>query len=308
MDNLIVYMSVASVSSAIPLTLAGLGGVISERAGVMNLSLEGNMLMGAFFGMYISYISGSPWLGALGGMLAGVLLAAIMAVMCVTLKANQIVVATGINIIAVGITGYCLKMFNIFVAQGTVASAPAFKNIHIPFLSDIPYIGEALFSYKPLVYITLLLIVVVHFYLYKTKLGLVHRSIGENPIVADTLGINISKVRYGAVLLCGALCGLAGSYMSISNLNTFQDQMVSGRGFIAFAAVIFGKWNPIGVFGAAMIFGFADALQMRMQSMQTGISYHILQTIPYLMTMIALATIIGKSESPAANGTPYNKE
>lgn len=306
--DLIVYFITATIGSAIPLTLAGLGDVLSERAGVMNLALEGNMLMGAFFGMYFSYMSGSPWIGALGGMAAGLLLALIMAVMCVTLKANQIVVATGLNIIALGITGYCLKMFNIKVAQGTVISAPSFSNIHIPFLSDIPFLGEAVFSYKPLTYITFLLVILIYCYLYKTKIGLVHRSIGESPVVADTLGISVSKVRYSAVMACGALCGLAGTYMSISNLNTFQNDMVSGRGFIAFAAVIFGKWNPVGVLGAALIFGFADALQMRMQSMQTGISYHLLQTLPYLITMVALATIIGKSAAPAANGKPYNKE
>ena len=274
----------------------------------MNLSLEGNMLMGAFFGMYFSYVSGSPWIGALGGMLAGMLLAIGMAVMCITLKANQIVVATGLNIIAVGITGYCLKMFNIKVAQGTVLSAPSFSTVKIPVLSDLPFFGEAFFSYKPLTYLTFVLVAVVYYYLYKTKLGLVHRSIGENPIVADTLGISVTKVRYSAVLACGALCGLAGTYMSISNLNTFQNDMISGRGFIAFAAVIFGKWNPVGMLGAALIFGFADAFQMRMQSMQTGISYHLLQTLPYLITMIALATVIGKSQAPAANGKPYTKE
>ena len=305
---LVIYFITATIGSAIPLTLAGLGDCLSERAGVMNLSLEGNMLMGAFFGMYFSYISGSPWIGALGGMLAGVLLSVIMAVMCVTLKANQIVVATGLNIIAVGITGYCLKMFNINVAKGTVLSAPSFSAVNIPVLSKLPFFGEPFFSYKPLTYITILLVFVEFFYLYKTKVGLVHRSIGETPVVADTLGISVYKARYLAVIVCGALCGLAGSYMSISNLNTFQNDMISGRGFIAFAAVIFGKWNPIGLFGAALIFGFADALQMRMQSMQTGISYHLLQTLPYLITMIALATVIGKSSAPASNGKPYHKE
>ena len=306
--DLIIYFITATIGSAIPLTLAGLGGVLSERAGIMNLSLEGNMLMGAFFGMYFSYVSGSPWIGALGGMLAGVLLAIIMAVMCITLKANQIVVATGLNIIAIGITGYCLKMFNINIAQGTVLAVPSFDALNIPGLSDLPFIGKAFFSYKPLTYITFVLVAVVYYYLYRTKLGLVHRSMGENPIVADTLGISVSKVRYFAVLLCGAFCGLAGTYMSISNLNTFQNDMISGRGFIAFAAVIFGKWNPVGMFFAALIFGFADAFQMRMQSMQTGISYHLLQTLPYLITMIALATVIGKSHAPAANGKPYSKE
>ena len=306
--SLVIYFITATIGSAIPLTLAGLGDCLSERAGVMNLSLEGNMLMGAFFGMYFSYLSGSPWIGALGGMLAGTLFSLIMAVMCINLKANQIVVATGMNIIAVGITGYCLKMFNIHIAQGTVLSVPSFSACKIPVLSKIPFLGEAFFSYKPLTYITIVLVVLEFLYLYKTKVGLVHRSIGENPVVADTLGISVYKVRYLAVLACGALCGLAGSYMSISNLNTFQNDMISGRGFIAFAAVIFGKWNPIGVLGAALIFGFADALQMRMQSMQTGISYHLLQTLPYLITMIALATVIGKSAAPAANGKPYYKE
>ncbi len=302
------YVLAASVRSAIPLTLAGLGDVLSERAGVMNLALEGQMLVGAFFGVYCSYYTGSPWLGVLGAMLAAALVGLVMAVMSVTLCANQIVVATAINIVATGITGYMLKIFNSTAGAGGIVTVPSFNFIHIPWLSDIPFLGEVLFSYKPLVYITVLLVFAVHYYLYHTKLGLVHRSVGENPVVADTLGLAVHRIRYGAVILCGALCGAGGAFMSLSNLDQFQDGMISGRGFIAFAAVIFGRWKPVGAFLAALFFGFADAFQLRMQSMQTGISHHLLQIIPYLCTILALTLAIGRSAGPASDGVPYRKE
>lgn len=306
--DFLTYIIAAAVRAAIPLTLAGVGGVLSERAGIMNLALEGQMLMGAFFGVYFSYLTGSPWTGVLFAMGIGMLTALVMAVLSVTLCANQIVVATAINLIATGITGYCLKMFITNVGQGTVITVPSFKPVYIPGLSDIPFLGEVLFSYKPLTYITILVVVLVNFYLYRTKLGLVHRSIGENPLVADTLGINVIRFRYAAVLACGLFCGAAGAFMSLSNLNQFQDGMVSGRGFIAFAAVIFGGWTPFGVMGASLFFGLADAFQMRMQAMQTGISYHLLQTIPYLCTLIALAFARKSSACPASDGIPYRKE
>lgn len=308
MSAFLSYVLAASVRSAIPLTLAGLGGVISERAGVMNLALEGQMLMGAFFGVVVSFYTGSPWLGLLGAMMAGVLLSVIMAYLSITLCSNQIVVATAVNIVAVGITGYGLKLFNTSAGAGGIVVVPSFSYVSIPVLSELPVVGSLLFSYKPMVYLTLVLIVAVHFYLNHTKLGLVHRSIGETPMVADTLGIHVNRIRYGAVLTCGALCGAGGAFMSLSNLNQFQDGMISGRGFIAFAAVIFGRWTPIGTFLAALFFGFTDAFQLRMQSTQLDISYHLLQIIPYLCTVIALAAVIGKSVAPASDGVPYRKE
>ena len=231
-----------------------------------------------------------------------------MAVLSIRLCANQIVVATAINLISVGITGYCLKMFITNIGNGTVITVPSFRAVSIPVLSSLPFLGEVLFSYKPLTYVTILLAVLIHIYLYKTKLGLVHRSIGENPLVADTLGINVNLVRYGAVVACGVLCGISGAFMSLSNLNQFQNGMVSGRGFIAFAAVIFGGWSPFGVLGASVFFGLADAIQMRMQAMQTGISYHLLQCVPYLCTLVALVFARKSAACPASDGLPYRKE
>jgi len=301
------YILAAAVRAAIPLTLAGLGGILSERAGIMNLALEGQMLMGAFFAVFFSYKTGSPWIGLIMGMIIGAAIAIIMAVLCVTLNSNQIVVATAINLVATGITGYGLKLFIEIVGNGTFMTVPSFKAIHIPVLSDIPFLGEVLFSYKPLVYITILIVIAFQIYFFRTKLGLVHRSIGENPLVADTLGINVIRFRYLAVIGCGLMCGMAGAFMSLSNLNQFQDGMISGRGFIAFAAMIFGGWNPVGTLLASLFFGLTDAFQMRMQAMQTGISYHLLQTIPYLMTLIALA-FAKRSSAPASDGIPYSKE
>lgn len=301
------YILAAAVRAAIPLTLAGLGGILSERAGIMNLALEGQMLMGAFFAVFFSYKTGSPWIGLLMGMAVGAATAVIMAILCVTLNSNQIVVATAINLVATGITGYGLKLFIEVIGNGTFMTVPSFKAVHIPVLSDIPFLREVLFSYKPLVYISVLIVIVFQIYFFRTKLGLVHRSIGENPLVADTLGINVIRFRYLAVIGCGLMCGMAGAFMSLSNLNQFQDGMISGRGFIAFAAMIFGGWNPVGTFLASLFFGLTDAFQMRMQAMQTGISYHLLQTVPYIMTLIALA-FAKRSSAPASDGIPYSKE
>ncbi len=308
MLNFITDLFYSTLRVSTPLIFAALGGLLCERAGVINIALEGHMLVGAFTGMYVSFVSGSPWLGALVGGVSGVALAYIMGYMCVSLKSNQIVVGTAINIVAVGLTSFLLKMFNVNSGSEIVVSVPSFSEVNVPGLSEIPYLGKMLFSYKPLTYVSFLVAALVGIYLMKTKIGLVHRAVGENPQAADTLGISVKKVRFLAILACGFLCGVAGAYLSTSQLNQFQDEMVSGKGFIAYAAIIFGKWSPRGVVLAALAFGAADALQMRIQATDLNISYHLLQMLPYVLTMIALAGVIGKSEGPAASGIPYVKE
>jgi simple sugar transport system permease protein len=308
MLNFVLDLLTSSVRISIPIALAALGGVVSERAGVMNLALEGHMLVGAFAGMIGSFVTGSPWAGMVIAAASGMVFSLLMCYMSVTMRANQIVSATAINIAALGLTGYLLKVFNTVQGQSNVTTVTAFNAVHIPLLSDLPVLGELLFSYKPMTYMTVILVILTHIYLYKTKSGLVLRSIGEYPQAADVLGININRVRYKALIYSGFLCGLAGAYMSLSQLNQFQNNMTSGRGYIAFAAVIFGRWKPAGAALAALLFGFADALQMRVQAMQIGISHHLLQTFPYLVTIIILVSFIGKSESPAADGIPYHRE
>lgn len=293
---------------ATPLIFAGLGGILSERAGIMNIALEGHMLTGAFFAMVAAFYTGSPWCGTLAAGISGVILALVMAVICVSLNANQIVAGTAVNIMAVGLTSFLLKLFNISQDMTSVVTVNSFSEVGFGPLSEIPVLGKLLFSYKPLTYLAFVFVALLVVYFSRTKVGLAHRSVGENPQAADTLGIPVKKVRYLAVLACGFLCGVGGAVLSISQINQFQDEMVAGKGFIAFAAIIFGRWNPKGMMLAALLFGAADALQMRIQAMGIGISYHLLQTLPYLLTMIALASIIGKTEAPAADGYPYIKE
>lgn len=308
MGELLIDLFIATVRVSTPLVLAGLGGVISERSGVLNISLEGHMLLGAFVAVAVSFYTGSPWLGTMVAGFSGVLLAVLMGYMTVILKTNQIVVAMAINLIAVGITSFMLKLFNIHHGLERVIIVNSFSYIRVPFLADLLVVGRIFSSFKPLTYVAVLLVIVLHLYFYKTKIGLLHRAVGEHPQTADTLGIKVNKVRYLAVLACGFLCGIAGAYLSVSNLNQFQDEMVSGRGFIAFAAVIFGRWNPLGVALAAMVFGAADAIQMRIQTVDVQFSYHLLQAIPYLLTMLALVWGRERTEGPAANGIPYRKE
>lgn len=308
MLDMFIDLANSSVRMATPLMFAGLGGILSERAGVMNISLEGHMLTGAFFAMLVSFYTGSTWCGTLAAGIAGLLLAVILAVVCVSLNANQIVAGTAVNIIAVGLTSFLLKLFNIKQASTGVVTVNSFSEVPFGPLHDIPVIGPLLFSYKPLTYLAFVLVAVLAVYFNRTKIGLVHKSVGENPQAADTLGISVRKVRYLAVLGCGFLCGVGGAVLSVSQLNQFQDEMVAGKGFIAFAAIIFGKWTPRGMMLAALLFGAADAIQMRVQASGIGISYHLLQMLPYLITMVALAGIIGKTVPPAADGYPYNKE
>jgi len=244
-------------------------------------------------------------LGLLFAILSAMAMAALLAVLAINFKVDQIIAGTVVNIMAVGITGFTRRAFLLNNPFGAPSVFPAIK---IPVLSDLPIIGPVLFQNQPIVFAMLILVFVIQFYLFRTKFGLRHRSVGENPRAADTLGIKVIRTRYLAVIAGGALAGLAGAWFSLETVGSFDDLMTGGKGFIALAAMIFGNWNPIGAFFGALLFGFADALQIKLQILETGIPYQFIGMLPYVLTMVVLAGVVGKTTPPAADGVPYEKQ
>ena len=291
---------------ATPILLAALGGVMSERSGVINIGLEGMMLMGAFAAAVFSYFLG-PWPGVLLGVFVGGLMGLLHAFMSVTVKANQIISATAINILAVGLPNILVPV--IWPGHFAITPVvPVVKDLRIPVIAGIPGIGKIIGEQNPVVYIAIILVPVIHFLLFKTRLGLRIRSVGEHPRAADTMGVNVSRMRYIAVILSGALAGLGGAFLSICYQSQFSSAMTAGRGFIGLAAMIFGRWKPIGAFIACLIFGFADAFQAAAQSAGVPIPPDLLLALPYVLTLVALIGLAGKKAvSPAASGKPYLK-
>jgi len=291
---------------ATPILLAALGGVMSERSGVINIGLEGMMLMGAFAAAACSYYFG-PWAGVFFGVFVGGMMGLLHAFMSVTVKANQIISATAINILAVGLPNIIVPV--IWPGHFAITPVvPVVKNLRIPVIADIPGIGEIIGEQNPVVYIALILVPVIHFLLFKTRLGLRIRSVGEHPRAADTLGVNVNRMRYIAVIISGTLAGLGGAFLSICYQSQFSSAMTAGRGFIGLAAMIFGRWKPMGAFIACLIFGFADAFQAAAQSAGVPIPPDLLLALPYVLTLVALIGLAGKKAvSPAASGKPYLK-
>ena len=308
-----VSLFAATIRAATPLTLAALGGIFSERSGVVNIALEGLMLIGAFFAMVVSFYGNqyglpplaSAILGLLAAMLFGFLVSLIHAVVSIRFKADQVVSGVAINILALGLTGFLLQQ--IFNTSGNSPSVPNLATWPIPGLASIPIVGDIFFNQPPIVYLALLAVPISAFVLYRTPLGLRLRSVGENPKAADTVGVDVYKLRYLGVGLSGILAGLGGAYLSIGQLNIFTEGMTNGRGFIALAAVIFGNWNPWGAFGACLLFGLADAVQIQLQNAGVAIPSEFLLMFPYVVTLIALAIFVGRSRPPAAAGVPYEK-
>ncbi len=297
----------ATLRTATPLLLAGLGELFSERAGVLNISLEGTMLIGSLFGFLAANKTDNLWLGIAAGGIAGMLIALIHAVLSVSFGVSQVVSGVGINILCIGLSLTTYR--SVFgMASSGVPRAPAQEAFAIPWLSDIPIIGEILFQQLPLVYIALLLVPITWFILYRTELGLKIRAVGEHPLAAETLGVNVYFIRYLCVMICGLLTGVAGTFLSLGLLNIFLDNMTSGRGWIALAVVIFGKWKPFGVLWAALLFGLANAFQLRVQAAGFDIAYQFLLMAPYVLTIVVLVGAVGRSTAPAALAVPFLKE
>jgi general nucleoside transport system permease protein len=289
---------------ATPLAYAALGGIFSERSGVVNIGLEGMMLMGAFFGIWGADWSGSWAIGLLVAMVAGGVTALVHAVFANHLRADQIVTGTAINFLAIGITGYLF--IDIYGDNGTPSAISMVPNVKIPGVQDWSYIGPAIGQLNLMTWLVFALLVLTEVVLFRTAVGLRIRAVGEHPLAADTVGIPVFRIRYGAVVLSGILAALGGAYLSIGFVGSFAQNMTAGRGFIALAAVIFGKWRPYGAFAACLLFGFASGVADRLQSV-AGVSVNLLSTIPYVLTLIALVGLVGRSRAPAADGQPYIK-
>lgn len=278
----------ATIRSATPLIFAALGGNFSERSGVVNIGLEGIMTVGAFSAVFFSYKTGSPWIGMLGAMFFGGLFGWLLAFLSIKFKANQVIVGTAINILAASLTTFLLV--EIWGRPGQTNSVNA-----------IPKWGP----FNVFTYLALVLVLVSYYVLFRTPFGLRIRAVGEHPKAADTLGVNVEMTRYICVIISGVLAGLGGASIAIGNQNLFKEGMIAGRGFIALAALIFGKWNPIGAAAASLFFGFADALQT--VSSNLPVPGQLIYAMPYILTMLAVSGFIGKSVGPAASGIPYEK-
>jgi len=296
----------ASIRLAGPVLLAALGETFDELSGVLNVGIEGTILLGALTSFLISFWYGSPWLGLLGAILVGLLFNLFLAWMYIDVKASQVVVGIVFNTLALGVASYAYR-----VALGEQAApqkAAMLGTVNIPGLSELPFLGPVLFGHNILVYVTFALVLVSGFVLYRTKFGLKLRAVGEHPRAADTAGIDVRRMRYVGVLLSGAASGMAGAYIILAQLGLFRDNIASGRGFIALAIVIFGRWNPYKAALAALAFGAADALQLSLQIFNFGIPPQVLLSIPYVLTILAMSGLAGKAISPAALMTPYSKE
>lgn len=293
-----------TLNFATPLILGALAGVMCERAGVINIAIEGQFLVGAFTAAVVSSATGSTVAGLAAAAVGGVLIAALLAVFSIKYLVNQVVLGVVLVVFASGITGYLFDQF----LQGNAEklNTPAVMDkVKIPGLGDIPFIGPILFEQTWLVYLTYAAVAIVTFVLFETKWGLRVRSVGEHPKAADTVGIKVKRVRYQAVLSAGTLAGLGGAFFTVGYAGSFNKDMTAGNGFIALAALIMGRWHPIGAMVAALFFGFATQLQSQLQIIQTPIPGELLLMAPYLATIVAVAGLVGRVRAPKADGEPY---
>ena len=304
------YLTGPSVTTAVlastirhstPLVLGALCGLLGERSGVINIGIEGQMLMSAFIGFLFNVWTGNLFVAVMAAVITGALMGLMLAFMSVTLKIDQIIGGTVLNILAIGLTGY-------FYTAGLITQGKL-QPIPLGPLADIPLIGKVLFNNPPITYTTIILVFVVQYVLFYTKWGLRTRSVGEHPRAADTVGINVFTVRYVNVTLGGAFAGLAGGFLTLESVGSFERVMTNGRGFVALAVMLFGKYTPLGAWGAALLFGFASALQTQIQfSGVINIPHQFIGMLPYLLTIVVLAGFIGRTRVPAADGVPYEKE
>ncbi len=296
----------ASVLLAVPIVLGAFSGVLCERAGVVNIAIEGMMLMAAMIGALVGSVTKSMWVGLLAAIASSLLLALIHAVLSIKYKINQIISGTVINIFSTGLTSFLSAKF--LQTYQYLNNPPVFPRVPIPLLADIPVIGPLLFNTNIFVYLMYIILVIVQVALFRTRWGLRMRSVGEHPKAADTLGINVFRTRYMAVLLGGLVAGIGGAFFTLGSVGRFDEGMTAGKGFIGLAAMIFGNWTPIGSFLAGLLFGFSDAIATRLTLLGTGIPIQFMAMAPYITTMVVLAGLVGRSMAPAADGEPYNKE
>ncbi len=295
-----------TVQRATPLTFAAISGLLCERAGVVNIAIEGMLLAGAFTGAVVGSIAANPWVGVLGAALVGAALAWVLAVLAIRYFVDQIIAGTVINIFALGITSFLSA--RVLQTNAALNNPPRLTPFPIPILADIPILGPILFNHSVFVYGMFLLVIVVNIALFRTRWGLRVRAVGEHPKAADTVGINVLRTRYTNVVMAGMVAGIGGAYLTIGSTGSFDQNMSAGRGFIGLAAMIFGGWNPVGAFLASLVFGFADSLQARLSILGVPIPSEFLLMLPYIVTIIVVAGLVGRVRAPAADGKPYRKE
>jgi simple sugar transport system permease protein len=288
---------IATLIASTPLVLAAMGGVMSERSGVVNIALEGIMLTSAFAGYAAAVATHNLWFGVVIAIVAGMLIASLHAVLSIKFVVDQIVSGTVINILAIGITG---SFYRTYIQNASLSGTGVLPALRLNFLPNAPFIGT-------ITIIALLLIPVVHIVLFRTVFGLRTRACGEHPLAAETAGINVFFMRYSNVILSGALAGLGGAYFTLQQIGNFLPNMTGGRGFIALAAMIFGRWTPVGAFLASLLFAGADALSGRLQIYGVHVPYQILGMLPYILTIVVVAGAVGRAVAPAADGKPYTK-
>lgn len=304
MLDVVVALLAISIVKSTPIVLGALSGTVSERSGIVNIAIEGMMLGAAFAGFAVAVQTGSLGLGFVSAMLAGALLALLHAVLTVRYAVDQIITGTAINILAVGLTGFFNRQL---FATGAPAGAMVLPRLHVPVLGDIPVVGPILFQHQPLTFLAIILVVVLQWTLFRTRWGLRTRAVGEHPLAADTVGIDVGRLRGGNVILGGILAGLGGAYFTLESVPHFEPLMTNGRGSIALAAMIFGKWTPLGAWGAALLFGLTEALPVTLQIQGFAVPYQLVSMLPYVLTIVVVAGLVGRAQAPAAVGVPYLK-
>src|SRR5207248_1369648 len=294
-----------TITKATPITLGALAGICSERTGVVNIGIEGLMLTSAFTGFMAGVYTHNLGIALFAAVASGALMALLHAVLSISFRVDQIISGTVINILAVGLTGYLnRKLFS----TGAPGGLSAFPRVNLPGLSDVPWIGPILFQQKPLALTAILLVFVVHFALFRTRWGLRTRAVGEHPLAADTVGVNVNRLRYLNVVIGGAIAGLGGAFFTLESVPHFEPLMTNGIGFIGLAAMIVGKWTPFGAWGAALLFGVAEAIPTAMQLQGINVPYQLVALLPYVLTIVVVAGAVGRATPPAADGQPYVRQ
>jgi simple sugar transport system permease protein len=291
-----------TITQATPITFGALTGICSERTGVVNIGIEGMLLTAAFFGFMAGVYTHNLGVALGAAVLSSALMALLHAVLSITFRVDQIISGTVVNILAVGLTGYMNRQL---FAQGAPPGLTALPRLNVPVLSDLPWIGPILFQQKPLALTAIVLVFVVHFALFRTRWGLRTRAVGEHPLAADTVGVNVNRLRYMNVIIGGAIAGLGGAFFTLESVPHFEPLMTNGIGFIGLAAMIVGKWTPFGAWGAALLFGVAEAIPTAMQLQGINVPYQLVALLPYLLTIVVVAGAVGRATPPAADGQPY---
>ena len=303
----VVSLFAGAVALAIPLVFGALGGVLGERAGVVNIAIEAQLLFGAFAAAVTASLTGSPWAGLVAAMVAGALIALILGLFAITYFVDQVIVGVVLNVLVIGLTNFLFRQV-LTPNADTLNSPDRLRAVPIPILGEIPLVGPILFRQTALVYVLYAVVALVAYSLYRTRWGLRVRAVGEHPKAADTVGIKVNRTRYRTILLAGAIAGLGGAYFSLVSVAGFNREMSGGAGFIALAAVIFGKWDPIRATFAALLFGFASNLQGVLSAIGSPVPTQFMLMLPYLVTIFAVAGLVGRSRPPAADGVAYKKQ